>query len=36
MFHVNLLRGVHLVNQGNPRQPNYFDLRAGFWYAMSK
>ena len=35
-FSVDALRGVHLVNDGNPRRPNYYDLRAGFWYAFSK
>ena len=33
-FSVNLLRGANLINQGNPRRPNYFDLRAGFSYAI--
>jgi Flp pilus assembly protein TadD len=32
---LSLLRGVYLINAGNPRRPNYFDLRAGFWYAFS-
>ncbi len=32
---VNLLRGVYLVNEGNPRRPNFYDVRAGFWYAFS-
>jgi Tfp pilus assembly protein PilF len=35
LFSVNLLRGVYLVNAGNPRRPNFFDVRAGFWYAFS-
>jgi tetratricopeptide (TPR) repeat protein len=29
-------RGAYLVNAGNPRGPNYFDFRAGIWYAFSK
>ena len=29
-------RGSYLVNEGNPRGPNYFDFRAGIWYAFSK
>ena len=33
-FSVNLLRGANLINEGNPRRPNYFDLRAGFSYAI--
>jgi Flp pilus assembly protein TadD len=35
LFSVNLLRGVYTVNEGNPRKPNYFDVRAGFWYAFT-
>jgi hypothetical protein len=32
----NLLRGAYLINQANPRRPNFIDLRAGFWYAFSQ
>jgi len=35
LFSVDLLRGVYSFNRGNPRRPNYWDLRAGFWYAVS-
>ena len=35
IFSVNFLRGAYLVNQDNPRRPNFFDLRAGFWYAFT-
>ncbi len=35
LFSVNFLRGVYLVNAGNPRGPNFFDLRVGFWYAFT-
>jgi Tfp pilus assembly protein PilF len=35
-FTVNLLRGVYLVNDSNPRRPNFTDVRAGFWYALSR
>jgi len=35
-FSVNFLRGVYLVNLDNPRRPNFFDLRAGFWYAFTR
>ena len=35
LFSVNFLRGVYTVNQFNPRRPNFFDLRAGFWYAFT-
>ncbi len=32
---INALRGVHLINEGNPRGPNYYDLRIGLWYSMA-
>ncbi len=35
LLSVNFLRGVHFVNEGNPRGPNFFDVRAGFWYAFT-
>ena len=35
LFSVNFLRGAYTVNEDNPRRPNYFDLRAGFWYAFT-
>jgi hypothetical protein len=36
LFSVNLLRGAYLINQGNPRGPNFNDLRVGVWYAFTK
>ncbi len=36
LFSVNVLRGVYLVNAGNPRGPNFNDLRIGVWYAFSR
>jgi len=36
LFSVNFLRGVYLANEDNPRRPNFFDLRAGFWYAFTR
>jgi Flp pilus assembly protein TadD len=36
LFSVNFVRGVYLVNEGNPRRPNFFDLRAGLWYAFTR
>ncbi len=33
---VNLLRGAYLVNTGNPRGPNFNDLRVGVWYAFTR
>lgn len=35
-FGVHLMRGVYLVNRGNPLRPNFYDLRAGCWYAFSR
>lgn len=35
LFSVNALRGAYTVNQDNPRRPNFYDLRAGFWYAFT-
>lgn len=35
-FTLQVLRGVHTRNEGNPRRPNYFDVRAGFWYAITR
>jgi tetratricopeptide (TPR) repeat protein len=33
---LNAVRGVYLVNEGNPRRPNFNDFRAGVWYAFTK
>ncbi len=35
VFSMSVLRGAYTVNQGNPRRPNYFDVRGGIWYAFS-
>ena len=35
MLSVSGLRGAYLINFDNPRRPNFFDLRAGFWYAFT-
>ena len=35
-FSVNAMRGVYLVNQGNPHGPNFNDVRVGIWYAFTK
>jgi len=35
-FSFDAVRGVYLVNEGNPRRPNYFDFRAGMWYAFTR
>lgn len=32
---ANLLRGTYLINTGNPRRPNYTDVRLGVWYAFT-
>lgn len=35
LFSVSFLRGAYTINEGNPRRPNFFDLRAGLWYAFT-
>ena len=35
-FSVSFVRGAYTINEGNPRGPNYFDFRAGFWYAFTR
>ncbi len=35
-FSVDALRGAYLINQGNPRGPNFNDVRVGIWYVFSK
>ena len=35
LFSVNFLRGAYTVNDFNPRKPNFFDRRVGFWYAFT-
>jgi tetratricopeptide (TPR) repeat protein len=35
-FYTDLLRGVYTNNAGNPRRPNYNDIRVGFWYAITR
>ena len=33
---IHFLRGVHLVNDFNPRRPNYYDLRVSLWYSFAR
>ena len=33
---VSAVRGVYLINEGNPRRPNFSDVRVGVWYAFTK
>jgi Tfp pilus assembly protein PilF len=35
-FTGGLYRGAYLINAGNPRRPNFNDVRAGFWYAFTR
>ncbi len=35
-FSFEAVRGVYFVNAGNPRRPNFYDFRAGMWYAFTK
>lgn len=36
VFSVDAVHGTHLINEGNPRGVNFFDVRAGFWYAITR
>ena len=36
LLSVNALRGAYLVNAGNPRGPNFNDVRVGIWYAFTR
>jgi Flp pilus assembly protein TadD len=36
LFSVNFVRGAYTINEYNPRRPNYYDIRAGFWYAFTR
>ncbi|HLH43499.1 MAG TPA: tetratricopeptide repeat protein [Bryobacteraceae bacterium] len=36
MVSVSLLRGAYLINDGNPRRPNYNELRVAIWYAITR
>ena len=33
---TDLLRGIYTNSLGNPRRPNYNDVRIGIWYAFTK
>ena len=35
LLSVNVLRGAYTLNRFNPRRPNFFDFRAGCWYAFT-
>jgi hypothetical protein len=35
-FSVNAVRGRYNVMEGNPRGPIFYDLRIGFWYAITR
>lgn len=36
LFSVSLLRGAYLANSGNPRRPNYNEVRVGVWYSFTR
>jgi Flp pilus assembly protein TadD len=36
LFSMNFMRGVYTINTGNPRRPNFYDVRVGFWYAFTR
>ena len=33
---LSAVHGVYIINEGNPRGPNFNDFRAGVWYAFTK
>jgi tetratricopeptide (TPR) repeat protein len=33
---IGFVRGAYTVNDYNPRRPNFYDLRIGLWYALSR
>jgi hypothetical protein len=33
---VGAMRGIYLMNAGNPGRPNFNDARVGVWYAFTK
>lgn len=35
-IHLQMTRGVYYRNAGNPGRPNFFDFRAGVWYAITR
>lgn len=35
-INLSAVRGVYLRNEGNPRRPNFNDIRLGIWYAFTK
>ncbi len=36
VFSINALRGAYAIEKGNPWGRKYSDLRAGFWYAVTR
>jgi len=36
VFSINALRGVYAITEGNPWGRKYSDVRAGFWYAVTR
>ena len=36
MVSISFLRGAYLMNDGNPRRPNYNELRVSVWYAIAR
>jgi tetratricopeptide (TPR) repeat protein len=35
-FSIDVMRGAYLINQGNPRRPNFNDVRVGIWYVSTR
>lgn len=36
LISVSFLRGAYTINNGNPRRPNYNEVRVGIWYAFTR
>lgn len=36
LFTISATHGAYLTNEGNPRRPNFNDLRIGVWYAFTR
>ncbi|MEN6535300.1 MAG: tetratricopeptide repeat protein, partial [Bryobacteraceae bacterium] len=36
LFSADFVRGAYTRNEGNSQRPNYFDLRIGVWYSLTR
>jgi Tfp pilus assembly protein PilF len=35
-FNLSAMRGIYVINTGNPGRPNFNDFRVGVWYAFTR